>query len=224
MDAQGFVGISCKLRARRSELPQAATSKVSRSRLFLWKSRRVLKVTITDFGKLLRSGFEAGLYLITQSRKRRSRSLVLDDPLPNQISAQFRQNSRKVFRQPLTLARRQSLYGLFNFGNSTHRSFVISMSGSRESNTIFRLSRTVARQLVEQRVQAHNTPFDSRTTSNYFLSAAVAAAAFFCSTGAAVAAAISPCTGIPSARLTSFSIRFSTSGLSFKVCLEFSRP
>ncbi len=154
MDAQGFVGISCKLRARRSELPQAATSKVSRSRLFLWKSRRVLKVTITDFGKLLRSGFEAGLYLITQSRKRRSRSLVLDDPLPNQISAQFRQNSRKVFRQPLTLARRQSLYGLFNFGNSTHWSLVISMSGSRESNIIFRLSRTVARQLVQQRVQA----------------------------------------------------------------------
>src|SRR5882762_10921699 len=136
MDAQGFVGISCKLRARRSELPQAAASKVSRSRLFLWKSRRVLKVIITDFGKLLRSGFEAGLYLITQSRKRRSRSLVLDDPLPNEISAQFRQNRRKVFRQPLTLARRQSLYGLFNFGNGTHRNFVILMSGSRESNTI----------------------------------------------------------------------------------------
>jgi hypothetical protein len=65
MDAQGSVGISYKLRARRSELPQAAPSKVSRSRLFLWKSRRVLKVAISDFGKLLRSGFEAGLYLIT---------------------------------------------------------------------------------------------------------------------------------------------------------------
>src|SRR5256884_9880068 len=89
--------------------------------------------SLTDFGKLLRSGFEAGLYLITQSRKRRSRSLVLDDPLPNEISAQFRQNRRKVFRQPLTLARRQSLYGLFNFGNGTHRSLVISMSGFRES-------------------------------------------------------------------------------------------
>src|SRR5438128_12463578 len=148
MDAQGFVGISCKLRAQRSELPQAAASKVSRSRLFLWKSRRVLKVAITDFGKLLRSGFEAGLYLITQIRKRRSWSLVLDDPLPNEISAQFRQNRRKVFRQPLTLARRQSLYGLFNFGNGTHRSLVISMSNSRESNMIFRRSRTVARQLV----------------------------------------------------------------------------
>src|SRR5947207_13560370 len=117
MDAQGFVGISCKLRARRSELPEAAPSKVSRSRLFLWKSRSALKVTITDFGKLLRSGFEAGLYLITQSRKRRSRSLVLDDPLPNEISAQFRQNRRKLFRQTLTLARRQSRYGLFNFGH-----------------------------------------------------------------------------------------------------------
>ena|SRR2546429_3428 len=148
MDAQGFVEISGKLRARRSELPQAAPGKVSRSRLFLWKSPRVLKVAITDFGKLLRSGFEAGLYLITQSRKRRSRSLVLNDPLPNEISAQFRQNRRKVFRQPLTLARRQSLYGLFNFGNGTHRSLVISMSGFRESNMIFRRSRTVARQLV----------------------------------------------------------------------------
>src|SRR5438874_2183615 len=123
MDAQGFVGISGKLRARRSELPQAAPSKVSRSRLFLWKSQRVLKVTITDFGKLLRSGFEAGLYLITQSRKRRSRLLILDDSLPNEISAQFRQNRRKVFGQPLTLARRQSLYGLFNFGNGTHECF-----------------------------------------------------------------------------------------------------
>src|SRR5438105_135599 len=130
MDAQGFVGISCKPRARRSELPQAATSKVSRSRLFLWKSRRVLKVTITDFGKLLRSGLEAGLYLITKSRKRRSRSLVLDDPLPNEISAQFRQNRRKVFRQPLTLARRQSLYGLFNFGNSPHKPLLNVWCGS----------------------------------------------------------------------------------------------
>src|SRR5438874_3185594 len=128
MDAQGFVGISGKLRARRSELPQAAPSKVSRSRLFLWKSQRVLEVTITDFGKLLRSVFEAGLYLITQSRKRRSRSLVLDDPLPNEISPQFRQNRRKVFRQPLTLARWQSLYGLFNFDNGTHRTLVITSS------------------------------------------------------------------------------------------------
>src|SRR5437667_9423349 len=91
----GFVGISCKLGARRSELPQAAPSRVSRSRLFLWKSQRVLKVTISDFGKLLSSGFEAGLYLITQSGKRRSRSLVLDHPLPNEIPAQFRQNRQK---------------------------------------------------------------------------------------------------------------------------------
>src|SRR2546430_17285557 len=97
MDAQGFVGISYKLRARRSELPQGAPSKFSRSRLFLWKSRRVLKITIADFGILLRSGFEAGLYLIGQRRKCRSRSLILADPLPNEISVQFRQNSRKAF-------------------------------------------------------------------------------------------------------------------------------
>src|SRR6266851_233394 len=56
---------------------------------------------------------------------------------------------------------------------------------------------------------------------NYFFSL-LAAAAFFCSAGAA--SVVSSRTGIPSARFTSHSMRFITSGLSFKVCFEFSRP
>src|SRR6266849_5809668 len=49
---------------------------------------------------------------------------------------------------------------------------------------------------------------------NYFFSL-LAAAAFFCSAGAA--SVVSSRTGIPSARFTSHSMRFITSGLSFKV-------
>lgn len=67
MDALSSVEISCKLHERWSELPQAAPSKVSKSPLFLGKSRTLLKVVIFDFRELSWFGFELRLNLIAES-------------------------------------------------------------------------------------------------------------------------------------------------------------
>ena len=67
MGARDSVGICCKLRGQRCELLQAAPSKVSRSRVFLWRSRTFFKVDVCDFWKLLGMGFELSLYLVTES-------------------------------------------------------------------------------------------------------------------------------------------------------------
>lgn len=66
MDRLGSVETFGKLRGRRSEPPQAAPSRVARSRLFLWRSRTLLKVAIFDFRKLIGSGLEARFYLIPE--------------------------------------------------------------------------------------------------------------------------------------------------------------
>ena len=55
-----------KPRGRQPELLRTAPSKVSRSRLFLWRSPTLLKVAIFDLVRLLRIVLELLLYLVTE--------------------------------------------------------------------------------------------------------------------------------------------------------------
>ena len=80
----------------------------------------LVKVAIFDFGKLAGVSFELSLYLVAESCECRSGSFVANYPPPNEISTQFRQNERQVFRQPFALARRQRFYRLFDFGSRAH--------------------------------------------------------------------------------------------------------
>lgn len=66
-DEQDPVEIFGKRCGQRYALRHVAPSKASRSPLFLWKSRTLLKVAIFDFGELCGPGFELSLYLITES-------------------------------------------------------------------------------------------------------------------------------------------------------------
>ena len=125
MDAPDSAGISCKLREQRCELPQAAPSKVSRSHLFLWRSRTLLKVAIFDFWKLSGVSFELSLYLVAESCECRSGLFVVNYPPPDEITAQFRQNERQIFREAFALARRQRFYCRFDFRNCAHSALVM---------------------------------------------------------------------------------------------------
>lgn len=120
-DEPGSVETFGKSHERRYELHQAGLNKVSRSSLYLWRSRSVFKIAICNFRKLPSVIFELFFYLVAESRQRWARSFIMDKSLPHKIPPQLGQNGRQIFRQPFALAWWQRLYGLFNLSNGTHK-------------------------------------------------------------------------------------------------------